>query len=48
MQACWTGLQGSVREVAFNHDVLRNEIGSISDKIYVTIFAESNGALTKI
>ena len=40
------GLQDSVREMAINYDVLRNRIGSISDKIYLTIFAESKGALT--
>ena len=40
----YAGLQDSVREVAISHDVLRNEIGSISDKMYRTIFAESKGA----
>ena len=40
------GLQDSVREVAIGHDILRNEIGSIRDKIYLTIFAESKDALT--
>ena len=40
-----SGLQDSVREVAINYDVLRNRICSISDKIYLTLFAESKGAL---
>ena len=40
------GLQDSVCEVAINYDVLQNRIGSICDKIYLTIFAKSKGALT--
>ena len=32
--------------MAIGHDLLRNEIGSISDKINLKIFAESKGALT--
>ena len=32
--------------MAIGHDVLRNEIGSISNKIYLRIFAESKGTLT--
>ena len=39
------GLQDSVREVAINYDVLQNRIGSISDKIYLTLFVESKGAI---
>ena len=39
------GLQRSVRKVAINYDVLQNGIGRFSDKIYLTIFAESKGAL---
>ena len=39
-------LQDNVREVAITYDVLRNRMGSISDKIYLTIFTESKGALT--
>ena len=31
--------------MAIGHDLLRNEIGSISDKINLKIFAESKGAL---
>ena len=38
-------LHDCVREVAINHDVLQNKVGSISDKIYLTIFAEGKGAL---
>ena len=40
-----SGLQDSVREVAINYDVLQNRIGSISDKIYLTFFVESKGAI---
>ena len=40
------GLQDSVREVVMCHGVLQNEIGSISDNIYLTIYSESKGALT--
>ena len=32
------GLQDNVRERAINYDILRNRIGSISDKIYLTIW----------
>ena len=46
LKSIHAGLQRSVREVAIDHDVLRNEISNISDKIYLTIFAESKGALT--
>ena len=45
LKSMHAGLQDSVREVAISHDVLRNKIGSISDKMYRTIFAESKGAL---
>ena len=37
------GLLDSTHEVAIGHGVLRNEIDSISGKIYLTIFAESKG-----
>ena len=42
----YDGLQDSGREVAINYDVLQNRIGSIRDNIYLTIYAESKGALT--
>ena len=32
--------------MAINYGVLQNRIGSISDKIYLTIFAEIEGAFT--
>ena len=46
LKSMLAGLQDSIREVAIGHDVLRHEIGSINDKIFLTIFAESKSALT--
>ena len=46
LKSLHVGLQDSVREMAINYDISRNRIGSISVKIYLTIFAESKGALT--
>ena len=46
LKSMHAGLQDTVREVAMCHGVLQNEIGSISDNIYLTIYSESKGALT--